>query len=635
MTPAGFPRAGLTLLLVVLAALLSSSSSFAQGSFQLSTRASTRNVEVGESFTVQVTALVDKGEPMPKSPMLRVPPGLSVHGPTVASQQQISLSAGQFLQRVGISATWTLEASRPGRFQIGPATVDIGGRRVSGQTVEVQVSRPGTRPRPKQFDPFDPFGMGLPSFPSIPFGSPDDEPEPQLPPYPEGLRLAHAEDSFAFLRAVATPQRAVVGEQITLQIFAYGARGPFRETNTSEPSREAFLAHTLLENSYTETMYRVPVGGDVWHAKKVRELALFPIRAGKLTIGSMRMGFDGRGYPTSGAHKGLVRVSPPLVVEVSEPPLAGRPPGYKLGDVGRFTLTAKVEPRRVSAGEAISVVAKLEGTGNLPYTLRTPQQRGLRWLEPTSVDEIEPRGSVIGGWRKLTYVVHLDEPGEVDLGELTLPYWDPEREAYQVAKARLGKVRVEPSENPKERIPEEDDILAGALTVRKTLGESAARRPPLSDRSWFWIALILAPAAVVLTSAGSSASRRLKERLRQKRESREREAARALSEAASAANDGELAAAASAAERALIASIEDVTGLKARGLLRAELVGELEARGVPEQLSRDLKSLLDDCDNVRFTGSGAATNAQELASRAAGLVRSLSRVAAHSPAAED
>jgi hypothetical protein len=595
-------------------------------SAQLSTRASSREVEVGQTFTVQLTAMVEQGQPTPRQPMLRVPPGISVHGPSVATQQQISLSGGKFMQRMGIAATWTLEASRTGRYRIGPATVDVGGRMLSGDVVEVQVSPPGTRPRPKGFDPFDPFSFGLPSMPSLPFQDPDlPSEEPSLPPFPEELRVSRPLDSLAFLRAVVSPKRAVVGEQVTLDIYAYGARGPFRETYTSEPSREAFLSQTLLENSYSEPMYRVPVGGTVWNVKKVRELALFPIQAGKLTVGAMRLGFDGRGYPSAGQARGLVRYSEPLVVDVSEPPLAGRPPGYRLGDVGRYTLTARVEPREVSAGEAVSVVAKLEGTGSVPFTLRTPQQHGVRWLEPTQVEQIEPRGSTIGGWRKLTYIVHLEEAGEVDLGELSLPYWDPERETYDVAKASLGKVRVLPSSDSAPKIPEEPDALAGVMTLRKTLGSDPGARAPITDESWYWLALLLAPTSVVLTGSGKAAARRLRERAQARRESHASAVAKALGEARQAARDGKLPAVAAAVERAIVAGIEDASGLKARGILRAELESELRNAGVDDDVAREACAILDVCDGIRFTSSSEDATADELVSRTSDLTRKLGR----------
>lgn len=307
----------LRLVLLTLFFLFGAVHARAQTTATLKTQVSSRQVEVGESFSLTLTAMTDKGTSLPQSPSLPTPTGVSVQGPSVAMQQQVTLQGGSFQQRFGISATWTLVAQKPGRYRLGPPSVSVGARRVTGDTIEVEVVAAGSGTRPRRRDPLDPFGFGLPSLPGFPLGA--DDPPADLPAFPEELKVERADEPGAFLRAVASPMRVVMGEQVTLKIYAYGSRGPFRETNTSEPSRESFLAHTILENSYTETVHRVPIGGETWYAKKVRELALFPIRTGKLTIGAMRLGFEGRGYPSSGAHKGLVRYSPPLTIEAFRP----------------------------------------------------------------------------------------------------------------------------------------------------------------------------------------------------------------------------------------------------------------------------------------------------------------------------
>ncbi|MBI3202872.1 MAG: BatD family protein [Myxococcales bacterium] len=611
----------LRLVLLALAVLFGVSPSAAQPVASMRTQVSSRRVEVGESFTLTLTAMTDKGTSLPQSPSLSAPTGVSVQGPSVAMQQQVTLQGGSFLQRFGISATWTLVAQRPGRYRIGPPSVTVGARRVTGDTVEVEVVAAGSGTRPRHRDPLDPFGFGLPGFP---LGG--DDPPADLPAFPDELKVDRAEEPGAFLRAVASPMKVVMGEQVTLKIFAYGSRGPFRETNTSEPSRESFLAHTVLENSYTETLHRVPIGGETWHAKKVRELALFPIRTGKLTIGAMRLGFDGRGYPSSAAHKGLVRYSAPLTIEVIEPPTAGRPAGYKPGDVGRFALSANVEPREITAGDAVSVVAKLEGTGNLPLALKTPQRTGVTWLEPTTVEEIEPRGSRVGGWRKLTYVVRIDTAGEVDLGELTLPYWDPERESYDVAKATLGSIRVKPG-NLANKLPAKDDPLAGVLGLRKTLGDPGRGALVFSDHRLFWLAIFLAPVGVVLAGAGQRFGKRLSARWRQKAESHASLAQQALGDARAALKRSDAAAAASQAERAVLLAVEGATGLRARAVLKSELGSELASHGVSAALAGEIVTLLERCDDLRFTGSAGSQSSEDLVEGGARIVRSLGRAA--------
>jgi hypothetical protein len=448
----------------------------------------------------------------------------------------------------------------------------------------------------------------------------------QLPAVPEELRVEHARDPLAFLNATVDKTRVVVGEQLTFRIVAYGGRGPFRETNTTEPSRGDFLGFSLIENSQGERVYAMEIDGKLWHAAKVRELALFPIRAGKLSLGSMKMGFEGRGYPGSGSAQGLMRQSNPLEIAVVEPPMQGRPAGYKVGDVGQFRLTATVEPRSISAGEAVSVVVSLEGKGNLPYKLRTPEQRGVEWLEPTTTEQIEPQDGVIGGQRKFTYVVRLASAGNIDLGAITLPFWDPEKRAYDTASAALGTVQVVGQAASATDTPAPapaSDALANVLMPRRTLGPPARATRPLTDRGWFWAALLGGPLAVVVAAGSVRIGRSARTRWSTRQTSHSRLAAQALATARAAA-DGDAAQAATHVERALFVTLEGAHGVRARGLLRRELGPELLRLGFPEGTVVELTTLLDTCDALRFTGDSALAGPQ-LVARAEGLVRQLER----------
>jgi hypothetical protein len=302
--------------------------------------------------------------------------------------------------------------------------------------------------------------------------------------------------------------------------------------------------------------------------------------------------------------KQLERQTSPVDVVVTEPPTAGRPSGYQLGDVGRFTLHATVEPRQCRRGEAISVVAKLEGSGNFPLRLRLPQQRGVEWLEPTTLDALEPKGSSLVGSRRFTYVARLEQSGKIELGTLRLPYWDLERHSYAVAKAELGAVEVAPArpgDSPDPAGP--TDPLKEVLVPRVRLGAPAVRVGSWGDLPWFWGALAAGPASVLLLRGGLKGGRALVARWRARKKSLEHRVSVALADAKRADAAQDLAGAANALERALYLAIENATGLRARGLLRGELEARLEAEGLPRALGQALHGLLQDCDALRYTGS--------------------------------
>src|SRR5262249_12021599 len=141
--------------------------------------------------------------------------------------------------------------------------------------------------------------------------------------------------------------------------------------------------------------------------------------------------------------------------------------------------------------------------------LHVPEQRGVEWLDPTHVDEVNNEHGTVRGFRAFTYIVKMHDAGSVDLGALTLPYWDPRKRAYATARAELGKIEVAP--NPKAAPSARASAAASAnadfgdplaLKPRHTLGAAAGSSTPFTDGMRFWYLLFGAPMAVALSGLG-------------------------------------------------------------------------------------------------------------------------------------
>ncbi|WP_437793326.1 BatD family protein [Sorangium sp. So ce693] len=627
-----------TALLVALLALIAPLRARAQQQPELTARASSTDVEVGEPFTVEVKALVERGAGMPSDPELRVPPDLSiVSGPSIGTQMKTQLGGGVMITQLGISATWQIVANKPGRYTIPGPTISWNGRRLPAAPILIKVAPASGRPR-RPSNPFLLPGGPLQGFP-WPFGGPgglfDDE-ATQDQPEAEATELAmpREPDPVVFLRAIPDKTTAVVGEQVTVSFYLY-----FRENAEMTEPRAApapdFLRHTLLEDPRTERPVYTRVGGYRYAARLVDKLALFPLKTGELRTGSMQTRITGRRI---GAR--VLRESNDVVVKVTEPPLAGRPSGYAVGDVGQFTLKATVQPRQIEQGGSVAVNVQIAGTGNFPQSLRVPERTGLDWLDPEKRDAIEPRGGAIGGTRSFGYVVRIQESGAVELGKIELPYWDPAQKRYVVERAELGVVQVSPvappaSSGPPSRAPlaEGDGAgrgapFAGMPGLRTSLGPHTPPATLPLDGAPFWLLLAAPPLAVTLFGAGDRLLRRARDRRAAGASSPARLAAIAQREAEEAAAQGDLGATAAAIERAVHRAIESATGLRSRGVLLAELPGELGRRGVPEPLSSRACEALAACEAIRFEptaqeGGGAAAAALVEQSRA--VVTELSR----------
>ncbi len=589
------------------------------------TAVSTRQVALGDTFVVQLTVMGDgSGGTDVSSRSLPLPPGMTASAPSVSQNTQMSFVNGQMSKKAGVVVTWTVTTSKLGSFTVGPPAITLGGERAQGNPIPIQVVAAGSAPNRRQrgsFDPFnfmDPFGTGSPFPPGFNFKSPFDDDQndqqQQEPSYPEELRMDKAPDPIAFLRATVTPDHVVVGQQVTLRVYAYGGRGVFQPVNPNEPKHADFLAFD--NKSEQSELYWVPIGGARYAAGKLHEQALFPLHAGTLRAGDMSMGFGGRNYPQNPPGQALTRESNWVDVVVTEPPLKDRPAGYRIGDVGDYKLEATVEPREISAGESIGVVAKLSGVGNVPFKIQTPEQHGVEWLDPALSEKLESPNGIVQGRRTFSYVVKLSDAGDVDLGEVTLPYWDPKRQRYATARAALGRVHVKPNPNAKAVAPADQKIdrLAGALKARDSLGSFAGTAKPLSDRPGFFGWLLLAPFGVVLAGGAVSLSGKLREKMRARGTSLSAQLDAALREAKAAAPK-DASATVAALERAVFLGIEQKLGFKARAVLKTELARSLTERGLGRERAEALAGILQDCDALRFTGAASGVDPSELVAR--------------------
>lgn len=607
---------------------------------QITVRIGADAAEVGEPFTIEIKAMVDQGAGSPSDPQVSPPPGFTVEGPSISTQMMMNSFGARATVRTGLSATWALTGQRPGRYTIASPTVLLGGKRVGGGPVSIQITPATGRPRPQR-QPSSPFlmpggpGFGFPGLPSTPNWPFQNDPRiDDTPPQSPELSLPAAPDPVAFVHATVDKHNAVIGEQVTLSFYVYVryeayVRSEPHPTARFEAPLADFLRVPLLRTPGTEGRVITTAGGQRYLAQLFDRIAIFPLHAGDLHTGSMRLTFGGaRGIALGD------RSSEDQVVRVTEPPRTGRPPGYALGDVGHLALTASVQPRRIDQGGSLAVTLKIEGKGNLPQALRLPERTGIEWLDPEKKEAIEAQNGVIGGARTFGYVVRIKQSGTVDLGEVTLPYWDPSAKAYQVATARLGAVEVSPVAPTTDPVTKEQtgvgdgpraDPLAAlsAGAARATLGTYAPPRARIFDGGGLWLLIAAPPLLVGVLSVGSGAARRARARRASEGDTPAALAAKALREADEAEASGDAKSLCAALDRAVHLSIEAATGLKSRGVLVADLAAELGRRGIAPALGEAAARALADADAIRFDPAPDTARTRELAARVRALVADL------------
>jgi hypothetical protein len=615
---------------LVLAVLAIGAPARAQSAPQIDVEVDTDTVAVGDLLMVQMSAT--SADAMPSDPRLGSTPGFQVRTQNASpSQTHISIN-GNRMDRYTLTVMWGLEAQKVGLYTVGPPNVSVGGSRYAGKAIKVRVVPPGQAPQPQRqrrrptqifqspfgFSPFDPWRGLIP-----------DDMAPQTAPAPPTadpkLALDAPRGALYFLHATIDRPSVVVGEQVTFSVYEYlDAQASDRPVAADERDAQVpdFVKHPLLKDDQDGVFAGyASVGGRTWLVTLVRRWALFPLRTGDLSIEPLTETMD-----RPRAIGGQTRATEALTVHVTEPPAAGRPPGYTLGDVGRFALSATVNPREVEEGGAVGVHVEISGTGNLPSAVTPAAREGVEWLPPETHEEMGPVGhDVWGGKRSFDFVVRMKKSGPVDLGTLSLPFWDPDPRRYDVARAPLGTLQVKPNPGAQVAAEPEQPVLAGLPAQRDALEGDRAGRSYLDDRPLFWILGVGAwPVLFGVVAAGRAVGGRALRTWRTRRASPATDLKDRVARAHAACGGKDAREADAAIARALEAATVVHAGVNVRASVGGEVVDRLERAGVGRDAASQVADILRECEAARFSPDATdLVAARDRWVRAQGAIRGL------------
>ena len=387
-------------------------------------------------------------------------------------------------------------------------------------------------------------------------------------------------------RVLVEPETAFVGQQVIyrLQIFRHIDVSSVRFTR--DLGFPSFRAEWLPGQSPDPAIAGV---GD--HALVFEERrALFPVRAGELAIPAARLAC------VSASQTVEVEV-PAARVLAREVPDAGRPPGFR-GLVGRVDVQAHLSSERVALGQSLSLAVSLLGAANA-WDAADPLDpaRDLAGIDvyarpPTTEREA---GRHLEVRRAFSFDLVPRSIGSFEIPALRVPYFDPDRERYEIAETAALPFTVEAAAREAVR------PIAPAAT-----GSPRSDVPRVSFGAPVIIALVLAS----LFGVSVALSRR---RVQQRAALRAAEPS--LADAAIASAGGEQVASARALAAALRAALE--TRVPGTGALAAE---EIAARD--EASLRAVGEALVELDRVRFgaaPGHSCSLDAQQVRALIASL----------------
>ncbi len=406
--------------------------------------------------------------------------------------------------------------------------------------------------------------------------------------------------------------RAWVGQQVTLTFsFYHDPSYPLAESPDYDPPETPGFWRMEIDKEPQVSLERL--GGRTYHVQRFR-YALFPLRAGALTVGSASVRIaepDAERWWEPGPTRTIT--TDPLRVRVDSLPPA--PPGFA-GAVGSYALRGTARPRATAAGTPIELELTVEGMGN-PNAVGAPALPDWPDIEvrpPTVEARVDAAADGVRGEKTFRFLLVPESEGRRSLGAARLAYFDPATGTYRADTLRLGEVMVAPA--PAGEVRGAADAAPGP-----TLWAAREPRSPRGDARgwagdpWAWVGLA-APWAAWLFAVGGRAAARGRGRvagqaspraLRQAALRLEREGASALADA----------------ERALDAALRARFGPAVVAGAPRERERALAGAGAPVELVRAVAEAGSAIAAARFAGGGRGPVATEEASRALGRVASL------------
>ena len=229
-----------------------------------------------------------------------------------------------------------------------------------------------------------------------------------------------------------------LGEPIVFEYKIYNQHNSLEVREYNLPELKGFWKEEVeAKEARWETEV---VNGKRYQVATVGRVVAFPQQTGTFNID----GFNIKGFVRINFFNGsnVTATSKSIKIEVLPYP-NGKPPGF-IGTFSNLTVDAVVEVDSVGVNEAFNFTVKYSGTGNLKL-LREPK---ILWptefevFDPEMKDRINVSQYGQSGKRSYKYVIIPRAPGDYELPNLKVSYFDSKSDKFVRTSTNSGKIVV-------------------------------------------------------------------------------------------------------------------------------------------------------------------------------------------------
>ena len=586
---------------------------------QVNVVASVNENKIGDQETVRYRVEVQGGTysntQTPQPPRTE---GLTLVQSSPSTEQNISYVNGNLRQ--SLSFIWNFRPTGIGTARIGSTSVSVEGKNYRTDPISLTIVPQSERPvRPKR--------NTRRTFPSL-LDDPSDTP----------VEPSKITEQDVFIRARPSTRSVFKNQQFTVTYDLFFREGVQLRSNRLADSwdAEGFWREDL-EVEQRATMRQEIVNGLRYNVVTLKRVVAFPTRTGDLVIEPLRMESE-VALPRRGSFNSLILrnyaqfqsatiSSRPISIKARAlPPNA--PPRFS-DAVGSFRLDARADRTEIEVGEPVILKVSVSGRGNIA-TLDEPALELPTMIDRYDLqisDKINRKQTIISGTKSFNYTLVPRSSGIHTIPPIELSYFNPSNQQYTSLRSEPIIINVTGTASPATATIAETDFPANDIAGLITSVPQWKTRNliPLHRNIWPYLVVIL-PWMLLL---GLFLYRRHALRLQNDAHFARNRRAHPLARKHLKLAEKRLAQDQpipfyEAISQALIGFIGDRLNMPAHGMHRKQLDRLLAQNDVPVPTRKALYTLLDECDQARFSPIRPSHDIMETATdRAAALITDL------------
>jgi len=386
-------------------------------------------VELGQQFRLIYTVNA-KAENF-SSPAID---GISVlAGPSTSQSSNVSIINGKVTQNFELRYTYIVQANREGEFTIPPAEVVVDKKTYKSNPIKIEVIKGGSKPNQSR---------------AAATGITQSE---------ETSNISQISNNDLYIKIFVSKTKVHQEEHLIATIKLFSKLNITRLDNAKLPSLQGFIAQDLEVPQLT-SLNRERINDEIYLTGVLKKYILYPQKTGELTIDPFELDvyyqkpnnrrsrsmFDD--FFGSVESEGRKVFSNSVTINVDELP-ANKPYNFS-GAVGKLNMTATVDNSNVKTNDAINLLVKISGNGNLKYInpLKIEFPADFDVYDPKVNDNIKYTDAGAIGNKSFEYLMIPRHAGDFTIPAFNFSYFDTESNQYKTQKAGPFNINVIKSE---------------------------------------------------------------------------------------------------------------------------------------------------------------------------------------------